>query len=344
MADAERYEGDLEAAGRHGVETDDDRLPGIEAPGLYVRHPWLRFVALGDSFTEGVGDPEPTSPNGVRGWADRVAEELAEDAPGFAYANLAIRGRLLDQILAEQVEPAIALQPDLITISAGGNDMIRPGADPDAIAARFERGVEQLRRTGATVVIFTGVDTRFQPVFASMRGRIAIYNENLRAVAAHHNAIVADQWALRSIQRPAMWTDDRLHLNPYGHHEVARMVLDALAVPNSLRPMAPEAVRPSRWRDARVRDIVWAREHLVPWVVRRIRHQSSGDRISAKRPFAEPLFRPGELDETVAGAVPGDSALETGGGSNAPQSPSPLSSPDQFPLDQSSPDQSSPGA
>ncbi|MGO2112851.1 MAG: hypothetical protein ACTH31_14700, partial [Pseudoclavibacter sp.] len=81
------------------------------------------------------------------------------------------------------------------------------------------------------------------------------------------------------------------------HHEVARMVLDALGVPNALEPMAPATARPARWREARVRDMVWAREHLVPWVVRRIRHQSSGDNISAKRPFAEPLFQPHELAE-----------------------------------------------
>ena len=260
------------------------------------RHPWRRFVALGDSFTEGVGDPEPTAPNGWRGWADRVAEELAEGVPEFAYANLAIRGRLLDQIFAEQLEPALELQPDLVTISAGGNDLIRPGADPDAIAARFERGIERLARSGATVVVFTGVDTRFQPAFAAIRGRVAIYNEHVRAIAAHHDAIVADQWALRSIQRAAMWDDDRLHLNAHGHHEVARMVLDALNVPNALEPMHPAAVRPAKWREARVRDIVWARQHLVPWVIRRLRHESSGDGVSPKRPFAEPLFPAGAAE------------------------------------------------
>lgn len=260
-----------------------------------TRHPWRRYVALGDSFTEGVGDPEPTAPNGLRGWADRVAEVLAEEVPEFAYANLAIRGRLLDQILDEQLEPAIELQPDLVTISAGGNDLIRPAADPDAIAARFERGIGRLAATGATVVVFTGVDTRFQPAFAAIRGRVAIYNEHVRAIAAHHDAIVADQWALRSIQRAAMWTDDRLHLNELGHHEVARMVLDALNVHNDLEPMHPASVRPTRWREARRRDIVWARQHLVPWVVRRVRNQSSGDGVSPKRPFAEPLFPAGAV-------------------------------------------------
>ncbi|MCC7127666.1 MAG: SGNH/GDSL hydrolase family protein, partial [Microbacteriaceae bacterium] len=95
------------------------------------QHPWSRYVAIGDSFTEGIGDPEPRSPGGNRGWADRVAEVLSAKTDDFAYANLAIRGRLLQQIFDEQVEPALELRPDLVTVSAGGNDILRPGSDPD---------------------------------------------------------------------------------------------------------------------------------------------------------------------------------------------------------------------
>ena len=78
-----------------------------------------RYVALGDSFTEGVGDPDPGRPNGVRGWADRAADVLATQTDDFGYANLAIRGRKLQAVLAEQIQPALALEPDLVTIYAG---------------------------------------------------------------------------------------------------------------------------------------------------------------------------------------------------------------------------------
>ena len=104
-------------------------------------HPWRRFVAIGDSFTEGIGDPDPAAPGGHRGWADRVAEVLAQQVDDFAYANLAVRGKLIAQIVADQVEPAVALRPDLISICAGGNDVIRPGTDPDAIADQLEDAV-----------------------------------------------------------------------------------------------------------------------------------------------------------------------------------------------------------
>ena len=248
------------------------------------QHPWTRYVAIGDSFTEGIGDPEPASPGGNRGWADRMAEVLGSKTEDFAYANLAVRGRLLQQIIDEQIEPALELRPDLITISAGGNDIIRPNTDPDDVASRLEDAVKRLRADSATVVLFNGPDIGMTPVLGRLRGKVAIYNENLRAVALRQDAIVADMWALTDLRDPRMWAPDRLHFSPTGHHTIARMVLDSMGVEHELEPYAPEPLPPRSWRKARVEDMGWAREYLVPWVVRRIRHQSSGDNVTAKRP------------------------------------------------------------
>jgi len=259
-------------------------FPRVENAGP---HPWRRYVAIGDSFTEGIGDPEPDSPSGNRGWADRVAEVLGAQVDDFAYANLAVRGKLIAQIVADQVDRALALKPDLITFSAGGNDVIRPGTDPDDIAQQFEDAVVRLSSQGASLVVFTGIDTNFTPVFRGIRGKVAIYNENVRAIADKYDCIVADQWGLKSVQDMRFFDDDRLHYNTLGHHEVARMVLRALNVPNDLEPMQPDPLPTRTWRQARTNDLVWAREYLVPWVLRRVRHQSSGDHITAKRP--EPL-------------------------------------------------------
>jgi len=255
-----------------------------QARSMHDEHPWSRYVAIGDSFTEGIGDPEADSPGGNRGWADRVAEVLGSRKDDFAYANLAIRGRLLNQIAEEQLQPALELKPDLISVSAGGNDIIRPGSDPDEVASRVDELVGKLVSDGATVVLFTGPDIGMTPVLNRMRGKVAIYNENVRAVAQRHDAIVADMWSLRELSDPRMWAPDRLHFSAVGHHTVARMVLDALNVDNDLEPFRPEPLPPRRWRQARVEDIGWAREHLVPWVLRRVRHQSSGDNITPKRP------------------------------------------------------------
>ena len=256
----------------------------LQDGSMPVQHPWSRYVAIGDSFTEGIGDPEPRSPGGHRGWADRVAEVLSDSTPHFAYANLAIRGRLLDQILDEQLEPAMELRPGLVTISAGGNDILRPGTDPDAVAARFELGLQRLTSEGATVVMFNGPDIGKTPVLGRMRGKIAIYNENLRAIAKRHDAIMADMWGLRELTDPRMWAPDRLHFSAVGHQTIARMVLGALNVENDLEPFRPEPLPKTSWRQARREDVGWAREYFGPWIMRRLRHRSSGDGISAKRP------------------------------------------------------------
>lgn len=247
-------------------------------------HPWTRYVAIGDSFTEGIGDPEPAVPGGYRGWADRLAEVLSESADDFAYANLAIRGRLLQQIIDEQIEPALELRPDLITISAGGNDIIRPGTDPDEVAGRLEGAIGRLAASGATIVMFNGPDIGMTPVLGRIRGKVAIYNENLYSIAQKHDAVVANMWALTELKDPQMWAPDRLHFSPIGHHTIARMVLASLNVDNDLEPKKPEPLPRSSWRQARTEDLGWAREYFVPWVLRRLRHQSSGDGITAKRP------------------------------------------------------------
>ncbi|MGF9647448.1 SGNH/GDSL hydrolase family protein [Pseudarthrobacter oxydans] len=255
-------------------------------------HPWTRYVAMGDSFTEGIGDPEPSRPGGYRGWADRVAEELGRTQPDFAYANLAVRGRLLQQIVDQQLAPCLALKPDLVTLSAGGNDLLRPGGDPDALAEKLDSVVQILAMGGATVVLFNGPDTG-SSVLGRIRSKVAIYNENLRTVAARHDAVIADMWSLRQLSDPQMWDRDRLHFSPLGHHTIAAMVLDSLNVEHTLEPLQPKPLPPRTWREARSGDLVWAREYFVPWVLRRLRHQSSGDGITAKRPTPGPIFGPG---------------------------------------------------
>lgn len=257
-----------------------------------IELPWSRFVAIGDSFTEGVGDPDADSPGGLRGWADRFAEVLAEYSDDFSYANLAVRGKLIQQITDEQLTAAEDLRPDLISVCAGGNDVIRPGTDPDEVAARLERIVARLSETGATILLFTGVDTAFQPVFRSIRGKVAIFNENVRKVAQKYDCVVVDQWAITELQDSRFWAGDRLHLNALGHHTIARAALDALNVPHDLPPMDPPPLPERSWRAARKEDVVWAREHLVPWVIRRIKHVSSGDGITPKRPQPEALRPP----------------------------------------------------
>jgi lysophospholipase L1-like esterase len=267
-------------------------------------HPWRRYVALGDSFTEGVGDPDPRSPGGVRGWADRVAEELSIGHEDFAYANLAVRGLLLEQILDRQVGAALALKPDLITLSAGGNDMVFHGGDPDRLADKLDAGVELLSSAGATLVLFTGPDWRSTPVLGRNRTKVAVFNENIRAIASRHGAAIADLWGLRTLRDPRMWDQDRLHLSPLGHHTVAMMLLDTLGVPHRLRPLEPADLPRGSWQQARAGDLLWARRYLLPWAWQRLRRRVVGDELRAKRPTAAPVNSPGQPATAMKGHSP----------------------------------------
>jgi lysophospholipase L1-like esterase len=243
-----------------------------------------RYVAVGDSFTEGVGDHDPTRPNGVRGWADRVAEVLAGQSDDFGYANLAIRGRKLDAILAGQLEPALDLEPDLVTIYAGANDLLRPRVDIDALVERYAAAIGRLTGTGARVLVFTGFDLGFAPVFRHLRGRVATYNELVREAADEHGATIVDYWRRREYRDPRLWDVDRMHMSAAGHERMAAIVLDVLDVPHAITPAElgplPEMDRRQR-RDA---DLAWARAHAAPWVQRRLRGTSSGDGLAPRYP------------------------------------------------------------
>ncbi len=273
------------------------RLDHPQADNGPMPRTFHRFVALGDSFTEGVGDHDAARPNGVRGWADRVAEALSAHTRDLGYANLAIRGRKMDAILAEQIDPAIELEPDLVTIYAGGNDILRPKVDIDAIVARYSRAVSRMAATGAHVAVFTGFDLGFAPVFRHLRGRVATYNELVRELADDHGATVVDFWRLREYRDARLWDVDRLHMSAAGHQRMAVAVLDTLGVEHDL-PMPdlgplPEMDRRQK-RDA---DLAWARAHAAPWVRRRLTGTSSGDGLTARRPTLQPVDRPADLSD-----------------------------------------------
>ncbi|MET8834439.1 SGNH/GDSL hydrolase family protein [Micromonospora sp. NPDC004540] len=253
---------------------------------------WRNFVAVGDSFTEGMDDAYPDGT--YRGWADLVATRLAAEAgPDFGYANLAIRGRLFPNIVAEQVPAALAMKPDLISFAAGGNDVLRRTFDPDAFVPRFDAVIGQLRADGADVVLF-----RFADVMARLPGqrlvapRVTLLNRVVGEVAERHGAILVDLYADDSYLNPLLWSTDRLHLSAAGHRRVAGQVLTALGVGcDEEWLMVPPHPAPTAWLAARAADLRWAGQHLAPWIKRRLTGRSSGDLVTAKRPVLGPITR-----------------------------------------------------
>jgi lysophospholipase L1-like esterase len=254
-----------------------------------VARDWRRFVALGDSFTEGLMDD--IGPDGRHlGWADRVAQSLADraradGAPGIEYANLAVRGRLVRQAMAEQVPAAIELGPDLASIAVGVNDALRRRYDVDPLATALESGVRALRATGCDVLLFAfGDPARRSRTMAPVRERIRAYNSAVRAIAEHYDCYLVSFWEVAAYDDDRLWADDRLHLSPAGHRLAARTALEALGVGDpSWRTPAVPGPRPS-WSSQLASHVRWTTGELAPWLVRRMRGESSGDAVHPKHP------------------------------------------------------------
>ncbi len=259
--------------------------------------PWTRFVAVGDSYTEGMCDEDPTTPGEYVGWADRLAAMLAEvarrEGAEFGYANLAIRGRLLADVTERQLPLALDLRPDLVSIVGGGNDILRPRADMNALAERLERAVVAARQAGADVLLATPTDPEEAPVIKHVRGRHAIHTANVWAIARRHGCHVIDQWGMRSLTDWRMWAPDRIHMNAEGHRRVALNAFEALGyapTDQTWETPLPPAPPLSRGEWAREnRD--WVVTHVRPWLHRRLTGRSSGDLRSAKRPELAPWER-----------------------------------------------------
>lgn len=264
-------------------------------------HEFNSYIALGDSFTEGMNDALPDG--SYLGWADRLAIMLAEGRPHFSYANTALRGKVLQEIIDEQLPIAMEVRPDLVTVCAGGNDIVVPGANVDLVAKRFDEMIRQLAETGAEVVVFTGPDTREVSVLNRLRSKVALYNAHVHATAERYGVRMVDLWAMEVLHDPRAFSEDRLHFSPEAHRRIALRAAEVLGVPTNAdwREPWPETERPN-WLTMRRSDIEWTRTYLLPWIGRLLRGESMGDGLEPKRPRLEP-FVPNQ--HTLSGSTNG---------------------------------------
>lgn len=216
----------------HGrTESDDPMLISPASAGALLREaPWRRYAVLGDSIAQGVGEASA----GYReiGWADRVAEVLTAVHPEAAYLNTGRIGATSDQVLAEQLAPALQFRPDLVHISCGGNDLFHPGGDTDRLHANLDSIFSALADTGAQLCAFTVADVweteRMAPM-RPMRPRMAELNEIVRDVAVRYDAVLVDFWDHPLRLRPDLMSADLIHFTTSGHAVVATEVIRALA-------------------------------------------------------------------------------------------------------------------
>ncbi|AZS36725.1 hypothetical protein CVS47_01333 [Microbacterium lemovicicum] len=241
--------------------------------------PSVRFVAIGDSFTEGVGDDLPDGH--VRGWADLVAEGwAASSGASIEYANLAIRGRLVWPIVEQQLEPALALRPTHLSFNGGGNDILRPRASVTRIVDAFSHVLRRCDEEGVALILLSGANPSAQlPLGRVFQRRGDLLSAAVeQRIADRPDVVRAYNWPDTELSRPAYWSEDRLHMNARGHHRVAARVLEALGQQPAPEwwslPETPERARPG--------GRAYYREHVGPWVRRRLTGTSSGDGRQAK--------------------------------------------------------------
>ncbi len=241
--------------------------------------PSVRYVAIGDSFTEGVGDDLPDGR--VRGWADLVAQGWADAAAQpIEYANLAIRGKLAWPIIEQQLEPALALKPTHLSFNGGGNDMIRPRTSIAHVVEAFSRVIERCDEEGVQLILLSGANPSAQlPLSRLVQSRGDVLSAAVSArIEDRPDIICAFNWPDRELSTPSYWDEDRLHMNSRGHHRVAARVLTALGMEPEASwwslPLLPEVER--------MRASTYFQEHLGPWVKRRLTGTSSGDGREAK--------------------------------------------------------------
>lgn len=248
-----------------------------------------RFIALGDSLTEGLSDAYPNGK--FRGWADRVADELAKNSPEFKYANLAIRGKLVEEVLDQQVPVANKLiQPgSLVSFHAGANNILRPKLDLDFVFEKYRSAVKKLTLHDINLLVFTvrEISNPQTPIEKLWNKRFGPFNENVFKVAREFDATVMDANSANAFGAPQMLAADRLHLSSEGHRRVAAAVLANLGYPHDSDwmdefPTKYQSPLPIRFAG----NALWTVAYMGPWIARRITGKSSGDGRIAKYPEA----------------------------------------------------------
>lgn len=237
-------------------------------------------------MTEGMCD-EIVDGN-YRGWADRTADTLAKDSPNFSYANLAIRGKLLHQVIDGQIPDAVRFitgPETLVSFHAGANDVLRPNYQAEVAFAQYEKGISDLAKTGATIIVFTVVDrVEGNGKTAQLwHERFSAFNVNVRAVANKYGATIIEADSAKWMADLRFLAKDRLHLNSDGHWRLSQAVLEKLGKDFDAAwkiPLAPAGKKP--WLKKNGENLLWIISFVIPWIWRRLRGRSSGDGRRAK--------------------------------------------------------------
>lgn len=234
------------------------------------------YVALGDSLTEGLGDIDFDHDREGKGWADRLAGLLACEAANaqmsFEYANLALRGSNSLAILTAQLEKAIELKPDLVTIMTGANDLVRLPAWRGMIEHMLRGSLVRLYNEGTHIVLVNTVRPTHIKLARPMVSRSVQMSELIAGVAAEFGTPIVDVNSLEEFARLDFWAGDLAHFSHRGHVLVANKVAEKLGL--ELRDGSD--VDPGRSRMTSREYVRWFIVDVLPFWSRRLRGVTAG--------------------------------------------------------------------
>ncbi|MFB9310289.1 phosphatidylinositol alpha 1,6-mannosyltransferase [Agromyces hippuratus] len=270
--------------------------PAASAPPAAATRGWSRYVAVGDSLTEGLCDTSRVPAGEYRGWADRLAMLLAVTGSAnepVAYANLAVRSRKVRDAVDVQLPQAAELGADLVSVLIGANDLVGRRADPEALARDLGAAVSRLRSTGCDVLLVTPFLPR-RPVTRFYARRFRAYNARLRELAGATGSMLLDVDAHPELVDDDRWAEDRVHLNAAGHRGIAYAAARVLGVrdANVLGELERAVHDQEELARTAVGDAEWLLRHAVPWVRRRLAGRAAGDGRVPKRGRMLPVIVP----------------------------------------------------
>lgn len=246
---------------------------------------YLRFAAVGDSTTVGVGDPMPGTPLGLgagatgrdgtwRGWATLLARAL-DASYDVSFCNLAVSGATARDVVEHQLADAIDHHPDLVSLLVGLNDTMRSTWSPAQLRADLLHAADRLTAGGALLMT-----ARFHdhgavlglPGFLRrpMQRRIEVVNAVYDEVHATYGGVRVDLATCAAVRDRASWSVDRMHPSERGHRALARCFAEELGAAGfAVEPprAEPDADRVVTWRE----DLGWVVTEAVPWMGRRAR-------------------------------------------------------------------------
>ncbi|OMH30137.1 lipase [Bacillus cereus] len=193
-------------------------------------HMWKRFVAIGDSFTEGIGDE--VEGIALKSWVDHFVQLCEKD---IEYANFAKRGLVTEEIRLQQLEKALTFNPDLVSLIAGANDVLKGRWNHDVYKNDMEFMIDTLSKAGADIIIANLPDFTVRLPFASekkqeIKEQLLEANEVIHSLSREYKLHHVDFWNHHLVNDNTLWSKDLIHPNSKGYVKVAELIFSSLPV------------------------------------------------------------------------------------------------------------------